>query len=260
MKRIKLFEEFVNEGKSYPVKGTPFKTYYGGREVEGQLKWVIDSDDKDLLDAFLDSGEDQLWISRYEAEETVKDWWKKNQKDLNEKKGDSYSYGCVMLYFDFPQMNEIHDQINEEDLYTEEEDRTYGFEDEPHVTLLYGLHDDVTLDQIKEIIEDIKFPDLVLHNASLFENKYDVLKFDIITADSRTDKNNKDVLQNTNEELAKLPHTNDFPDYHPHATIAYIKKGLGEKYTEKLKDQEYTVKPSHIVYSEANGTKTKIKI
>ena len=54
-------------------------------------------------------------------------------------------------------------------------------------------------------IEDIKFPDLVLHNASLFENKYDVLKFDIITADSKTDRNNQDVLQNKFPKPRLLP-------------------------------------------------------
>jgi 2'-5' RNA ligase len=169
---------------------------------------------------------------------------------INEKKGDTYSYGCAMLYFDFPQMKEIHDQIEEGDLYTEEEDRTYGLEDEPHCTLLYGLHDDVTLDQIKEVVGKFKFDKLKLHNASLFENQYDVLKFDV----------QGDSLKECNEALTDLPHTNDFPDYHPHATIAYIKKGIGEKYTKKLKDKEYEVKPTYIVYSEADGTKTKIDI
>jgi len=169
---------------------------------------------------------------------------------INEKKGDSYSYGCAMLYFDFPQMKEIHDQIEEGDLYTEEEDRTYGLEDEPHCTLLYGLHKGVTLDQIKEVVDKFKFDKLKLHNASLFENQYDVLKFDV----------QGDSLKECNEALTDLPHTNDFPDYHPHATIAYIKKGIGEKYTKKLKDKEYEVKPTYIVYSEADGTKTKIDI
>jgi len=169
---------------------------------------------------------------------------------INEKKGDTYSYGCAMLYFDFPQMKEIHDQIEEGDLYTEEEDRTYGLEDEPHCTLLYGLHKGVTLDQIKEVVGKFKFDKLKLHNASLFENQYDVLKFDV----------QGDSLKECNEALTDLPHTNDFPDYHPHATIAYIKKGIGEKYTEMLKDKEYEVKPTHVVYSEADGTKTKIDI
>ncbi len=169
---------------------------------------------------------------------------------INEKKGDTYSYGCAMLYFDFPQMKEIHDQIEEGDLYTEEEDRTYGLEDEPHCTLLYGLHEDVTLDQIKEVVGNFNFDKMKLHNASLFENKYDVLKFDV----------QGDSLKECNEALTDLPHTNDFPDYHPHATIAYIKKGIGEKYTEMLKDKEYEVKPTYVVYSEADGTKTKIDI
>jgi 2'-5' RNA ligase len=130
----------------------------------------------------------------------------------------------------------------------EEEDGSYGLEDEPHATLLYGLHsdeiddDDVLSASIKSGIPD----ELNLHNASCFNNdKYDVLKFDV----------DDDHLHKINAELTKLPHTTDYPDYHPHSTIAYLKKGKGEKYTQKLKDALYTVNPSKIVYSKPNGDK-----
>jgi hypothetical protein len=59
------------------IKGTPFKIYWAGKDVEGQLKWVVDSDDAELLDSYLED-EDQLWYDKAEAEMTVKDWWKKN--------------------------------------------------------------------------------------------------------------------------------------------------------------------------------------
>jgi len=167
-------------------------------------------------------------------------------KESNDKQ--TYDYGCSMIYFDFPKMNEIHSMIEKEDIYTEEEDGSYGLEDEPHATLLYGLHsdeiddDDVLSTSIKSGIPD----ELKLHNASCFNNdKYDVLKFDV----------DDDHLHKINAELTKLPHTTDYPDYHPHSTIAYLKKGKGEKYTQKLKDAWYTVNPSKIVYSKPNGDK-----
>ena len=59
---------------------------------------------------------------------------------LNEKAGDVYEYGCAMLYFDFPEINKVHDAIDPKELYEEEDDRSYGIENEPHTTLLYGLH------------------------------------------------------------------------------------------------------------------------
>jgi hypothetical protein len=65
----------LNEGKfkMYPIKGTDFSTIYAGREVEGNLKWMITSLDSDLLNSFLED-EDQLWSSKSEAEEVVRNW------------------------------------------------------------------------------------------------------------------------------------------------------------------------------------------
>lgn len=174
---------------------------------------------------------------------------------IAEKKGDTYDYGCVMVYFDFPQLKEIHDKIDENDLYTEEADRTFGLEDEPHCTLLYGLHKEVGVDDVISIVKNYTFDELKLQNASLFENDYDVLKFDVGYAND-----GESFLHDCNKELCTLPHTTSFPDYHPHATIAYIKKGMGAKYVEQLKGLNYSVKPSHIVYSMSNGEKKEIKL
>ena len=41
---------------------------------------------------------------------------------LNEAKGDTYSYGCAMLYYDFPKMKSMHSKIEKEDIYSEEGD------------------------------------------------------------------------------------------------------------------------------------------
>lgn len=170
---------------------------------------------------------------------------------LLEKKGDSYEYGCAMLYFDFPLMNKIHDAINPNDLYEEEGDRTFGLENEPHTTLLFGLHEGVSLDDVKKVLNEFTFSTCKIHNASLFENeKYDVLKFDV------KGKN----LHACNEALKQFPYTNNFPDYHPHMTIGYLKSGMGKKYTKMLEGQEFELVPKYAVYSEPDGTKTKIKV
>jgi hypothetical protein len=165
----------------------------------------------------------------------------------------TYDYGCSMIYFDFPKMNEIHSMIDEEDVYTEDGDSSYGLETEPHTTLLYGLHsDEIDDDLVMGASTKHGIPgELKLHNASLFQNdKYDVLKFDV----------DDDHLHKINGELCKLPHTTDYPDYHPHSTVAYLKKGKGEKYTEKLKDSWYAVNPSKIVYSKPDGSKIEKSI
>ena len=169
---------------------------------------------------------------------------------ISEKSGDSYSSGCVMLYFDFPTMNKIHEKIDNGDLYEEEGDRTFGLEDEPHCTLLYGLEGEVTIEQVKEVLDKQTFGTCKVHNASLFENQYDVLKFDV----------KGDSLHECNEALCELPYHSDYPDYHPHMTIAYLKKGEGKKYCEMMNGDEYELVPTHAVFSQPDGTKTNIKI
>ena len=158
-------------------------------------------------------------------------------------------HGCLMLYFDIPNWNNIKDIISSEDLYNEE---GYGVENEPHVTLLYGFHDDES--EVSDIKKSIKkhsnspIP-VQAKGISLFENEnspYDVVKFDI----------DGGVLHKINKELKNYPHTNNFPDYHPHMTIAYVKKGEGKKYA-KLFDKPLNLTGGKIVYSDGNKNKTE---
>lgn len=158
-----------------------------------------------------------------------------------------HDFGCVMLYFDNPKMKEIHSQIDEKDVYTEDEDSSFGLEDESHTTLLYGLHEEVEENDVFSTIKKTKIPKSVkLNNVSLFENeKYDVLKFDV----------DESKFHEINKNLTSFPHTTSFPDYHPHSTIGYLKKGKGKKYVEKFKDLSIKVFPKKIVYSQTDGSK-----
>ena len=164
--------------------------------------------------------------------------------------GNGYDYNCAMLFFSFPEINEIHDLIDSNDLFTKP-DEDYGLEKEPNVTLLYGLHDNVTVKDVESILDNYTFSTCKAHNPSLFSNdEYDVLKFDIVG----------DNLSEINKELTKFPHTTDYPDYHPHMTIAYLKPGLGKKYVKKLKGKKYWLPPKYAVYSTTDGKKHKISI
>jgi hypothetical protein len=163
-----------------------------------------------------------------------------------------YEYGCAMIYFTFDEMNKIHDLIDSNDLY-EEEGEDFGLETEPHVTLLFGLHDDVSQESVEKVLDKYTFYTCKAHNPSLFKNeKYDVLKFDI----------EGDNLSDINKELKEFPHTSDYPDYHPHMTIAYLKPGKGQKYANKIKElsDKYWLAPQYAVYSKPSGKKDKISI
>jgi 2'-5' RNA ligase len=173
---------------------------------------------------------------------------------INEKKGDSYSKGCVMAYLDDlePTIAAIQAKISEDELYEEEGDRTFGLENEPHVTVLYGIHsDEVPEKEVLDLIEgfDWKQP-IVIGNPGLFENeKYDVLKLNA----------SAEWLKAANKKLAEnLPFSNDYPDYNAHVTVAYLKSGKGKDLLERLGEITEKVIPTKMVYSLPDGNKREI--
>lgn len=171
---------------------------------------------------------------------------------LNENK--KFEYGCVMVYFSFPELTEIHKLINPEHVYHDPNDDSFGLEDTPHTTLLFGLHDNVSLEDVEGVLDNHTFYTCKVYEPSYFDSeKYDVLKFKV----------DEDTLYKVNKELAKFPHTTNFPDYNPHLTIAYLKKGYGEEYSNKISEQidlPIWLAPQYCVYSQTNGKKLRINV
>ena len=66
--------------KTHVVPGTPFILYWGGREVAGQCKWVVDCDDLQILDDFLMDW-DGLYCYKDEAIDRCQEWWEDNGQD-----------------------------------------------------------------------------------------------------------------------------------------------------------------------------------
>jgi 2'-5' RNA ligase len=125
-----------------------------------------------------------------------------------------------------------------------------GLEDHFHVTVLYGIHDPSPYKVKKLLAEQHKFS-IKLGDISLFENaKYDVVKVDIESGE----------LVQINKLLRhNLQHTLTFPEYHPHLTLAYVKKGTGKKYVGKgLTGVELEVKS--FTFSTPEGKKIQIPI
>lgn len=167
------------------------------------------------------------------------------------KESTSYDYGCVMVEVPVSNWNEITSIVNKDDLY-EVEGENYGIQDNPHLTLLYGLKSNITKEQVEQVLQKAIDGDKIIieiENIGLFENdNFDVVKFNI----KKTEQ-----LQKLFDSLSELPNENTFPDYNPHMTIAYVKKGLGKKYT---KTYSHKVSSNDICYSMANGEKIYFEI
>ena len=98
-----------------------------------------------------------------------------------------------------------------------------GRESDSHITVKYGLHTQHA-DDVRKILKDEKVGSATLGKTSLFSNDdADVLKVDVHSPD----------LHRLNGKLNELPHTDSHPDYKPHATIAYLKPGMGKHYAGK---------------------------
>lgn len=167
------------------------------------------------------------------------------------KENHKNEYGCLMLNVKHPDWDSILSTINKEDLY--EDEPGFGAEKEPHVTILFGFHKNVDIDKIKEMVkdQDLKSIKIKSKGISMFKGEdYDVIKFDI----------ESEVLHDLNKLMTdNFDYTSDFPNYHPHMTIAYVKKGKGKKYIDK-KSKNFTFTCNEFLYSTAESKKTKFKL
>lgn len=166
------------------------------------------------------------------------------------KESSGYEYGCVMVEVPVSNWDEITSYIDPNDVYTGGDD-THGIQETPHVTILYGLHKEVTPEMVKSVFENYSDTiNIEVDGINIFENKdYDVVKFNV-----RPDG----ALQELHDKLSEFPNSNSFPDYKPHITIAYVNKGTGKKYIKP--DYKYTVKNvDKITYSMPSGEKVHFK-
>jgi len=106
--------------------------------------------------------------------------------------------------------------------------------DNPHVTLLYGLmtpaNETPNRELVPEVLKGWDYPTIEIDSIGYFESPYQEEPYWCIVAMVRVNAQ----LQEGHDRVAMLPHINTFPGYKPHATIAYIKKSLGDNYRDNL--------------------------
>jgi len=143
--------------------------------------------------------------------------------------------------------------VRDEDLHE------YGRENNPHITVLYGITPNVsafknTTDAIKKYPKD-KI-NVTIGGCSKFENNkegFEVVKFDIISDDLH--ELNKIITDN-------VDYTTDYPDYHPHMTVAYVLPGKADKYCKAFNNAMAGKKFSldTVMFSNTDGSHTPIEL
>jgi 2'-5' RNA ligase len=172
---------------------------------------------------------------------------------LTEKKGVHYDFSSSQV--DLPP--EIARRVIKwgkenipDDQLKVDEDGGKGRENEIHVTVLYGLHD-ATPYKVERAIKDVKPFKIELGTTSVFTNNddFDVVKIDVISPELH--RINKILRDN-------CEYTNNYPDYKPHVTVAYVQKGKGWQHGRK--DDFFGVKwtADEIIFSSKTGKKSRI--
>jgi hypothetical protein len=142
---------------------------------------------------------------------------------------------------------EFGEDINSQDLFKEEADG--GIEKDCHVTIKYGLLTDDVKD-IRDRLKNEKGGKFYLGESSIFETeKYDVVKIEV----------ESDDFKRIHDRLNELPHEDKHPDYKAHATIAYVKKGMGKKYIGKFKINK-SFKFKEVFFGNTKNKDFKIKL
>lgn len=144
-------------------------------------------------------------------------------------------------------------RIPNDDLSEGSGDYSGGREDEPHVTVKYDLHSNSPA-EAKKLLADQGPITLKLGKTSVFKNPdkgFDVVKIAVDSPD----------LHRLNKLIAdKIDHTYTYPDYKPHVTLAYVKSGLGEKYSGMTDLEGQSITLDEVVFSGRDGKHTIIKL
>lgn len=150
---------------------------------------------------------------------------------------------------EIPLRSALIESLDESTLFVEED--SYGIEDEPHITLLYGIHDnELKIEKIYEFLKSLKQIPLTLNKISSFNNdRFDVLKFEVeLSKELKAYRKRAELI---------LPNTQTYPDYNPHMTIAYMQPKSSIKFHQIL--DPIQIYPTGLKYSRPDGSSFTIK-
>ena len=170
-----------------------------------------------------------------------------------------HQFGCVMALLPSKTASKLiafGASIPENEIYYGDRPEDYGRSVESHVTVKYGLHDENS-ERVENLVSGAGTIIAQITGVSAFDDPdkdYVVLKADI----------DSDGLRKLNKLIAEnLPATENYPEYKPHATIAYLKKdpanpnGYRKYFTTQFNNEHFSF--DKLVYSKG-GVKNEMKL
>lgn len=168
-----------------------------------------------------------------------------------------YPFGCAMIKVNIDNWNEIVSEISPYDIYRYYSD-IFGIQKNPHLSLLYGLHSEVSKSDVESCLTGISKINIEVDGLDFFKGKFkDILILRV--------KNNEKINSIYNC-LSKLPNSDRIANYTPHITIAYLKPGRAQKYTDEkspfyLGDFNFEIDNiKEVYYSTNTGKEFKINL
>lgn len=132
-----------------------------------------------------------------------------------------------------------------------EKEGRYGREEEPHITVRYGLKGNSTV-PVQLSLQGTTSIVATLGKITAFENEdkpYDVLKVDVVSED----------LNRLNALIGASCDCNcDHPVYYPHLTLAYLKKGLAAQYVNDARFEGQKLVFSSVTFCPTEGDRTEL--
>lgn len=161
-----------------------------------------------------------------------------------------FKFGCLLGRVDIKKWGKLGtDFVEKEDIFGTKEDG-FGLEEKPHVTLLFGFHDDEPgiAQRLEEELPTKGPIKAKITGISFFETPdYDVIKFDVESP----------MLIKLNAWCKdNFQYTDAHKVYHAHATIAYVKKGMGKKYKRDM-SRSFDFEITELIYSHPDKNKKK---
>ena len=144
---------------------------------------------------------------------------------------------CVMLDVDLFDLEQAMGPLfrEEELFYGDSEDLKYAqgavAESTAHITLLFGIHPSPEYElSVLTVLDGWEIPDKIyIDEVTAFPTADDV-EYQPVVAKIVP----RAELLTAHARLQVLPHTNEFLDYKPHVTLAYVKKPFVSKWVKAL--------------------------